>query len=145
MPYLRDTACRLAKSAIGIPYIWGGNRPAEGLDCSGFVIWVLQVTGALGPDDFTAQSLFRTFIADSPGFPINPLHGNLAFYGERSGQIEHVMLTLGGGEVIGACGGSRKCLTREFALNIGAKVQKKYLQYRSDLVAVFPVHYPDEE
>ena len=38
----RETIVRLAKSLIGVPYLWGG-RSAFGFDCSGFVQMIMKV------------------------------------------------------------------------------------------------------
>lgn len=143
-PQLRKAAVRLAQSAQGIPYIWGGNRPADGFDCSGFVIWIFQTLGVIASGDWTAQGLHDMLTAGAAGLTLDPTEGNLAFYGEQPSRITHVMMTIGAGQVIGACGGGKKNLQRDYSLNNGAKVQTKYLRYRSDLIDVLPVRYPDE-
>ena len=34
-----------AQQYLGIPYVYGGNTPSTGLDCSGYVRWVLNQSG----------------------------------------------------------------------------------------------------
>ena len=31
-----------SKKYLGVPYVWGGENPEEGFDCSGYVQWVLK-------------------------------------------------------------------------------------------------------
>jgi cell wall-associated NlpC family hydrolase len=38
----RGDAVRLAKSFVGMPYIWGGTDPNRGFDCSGFTQYVYK-------------------------------------------------------------------------------------------------------
>lgn len=33
----REALLRVARPMLGTPYVWGGNVPGKGLDCSGFV------------------------------------------------------------------------------------------------------------
>ncbi len=44
-----------AKRQIGIPYLWGGNAPERGFDCSGLVWWVYQRHGIAIPRVTQAQ------------------------------------------------------------------------------------------
>ena len=37
---------REAEKYLGKPYVWGGSTPQTGFDCSGYVCWVLNQTGA---------------------------------------------------------------------------------------------------
>lgn len=42
---LADSILNYAESFEGVPYIWGGNEPSPGFDCSGFVCYVYKKYG----------------------------------------------------------------------------------------------------
>lgn len=141
---IRDVIVRLALSARGIPYIWGGATPAHGLDCSGFVVWLLQTAGVLHSGDWTAQALTNVFGPPSPALHNEHITGNLAVYGGNRLDITHIMMTTGDNQVTGASGGNRKTTTRAAAEQIGAQVLNHDLHYRKDLVGILAIPYPDE-
>ncbi len=39
---LADSIVNFAKTFIGTPYVWGGNNPEGGFDCSGFICYVYK-------------------------------------------------------------------------------------------------------
>ena len=39
----------IAKTQLGVPYVWGGTSPSPGFDCSGFVQWVYKQVGVSLP------------------------------------------------------------------------------------------------
>lgn len=41
-----ESMMKVAYSYLGGRYVWGGKSPAEGMDCSGFVGWVIRTSGA---------------------------------------------------------------------------------------------------
>ena len=50
IPYkTRQDIVRYGASAIGSPYIWGGDDPT-GLDCSGLVVEIATLAGPTAPD-----------------------------------------------------------------------------------------------
>ena len=53
-------AVSAARSAIGIPYRYGGTSPATGFDCSGLVCWAYQHEGIRLPRSARDQLTFGT-------------------------------------------------------------------------------------
>lgn len=85
-----------ASRVIGVPYVWGGQDPAVGFDCSGLVWWAYRQAGFSVPRTTTGQI--------AAGRPVN-LHelvpGDLLF--SRGGAVGavrdlgHVAIYAGGG------------------------------------------------
>lgn len=141
---IRDVIVRLAVSAQGIPYIWAGATPAEGLDCSGFVVWLLRVAGVLRTGDWTAQGLTNIWGPPFTHSLDRARPGDLIVYGKDNLSITHIMMILDAESVIGSSGGGPRTLTRANAEQIGAGVHTRPLDYRKDRVGFLTIRYPDE-
>ncbi len=88
-------AVAAAESQIGVPYVWGGESPGVGFDCSGLTAWAWGQAGVSLPHFSGAQ------MADSTPVPISDLQpGDLLFYGPGGGT--HVAMYIGGGQMIEA-------------------------------------------
>lgn len=88
-------AVRAAESQLGVPYVWGGESPGVGFDCSGLTAWAWGQAGVYLPHYSGAQ------MADSTPVPVSDLQpGDLLFYGP--GGSQHVAMYVGGGEMIEA-------------------------------------------
>jgi cell wall-associated NlpC family hydrolase len=88
-------AVAAAESQIGVPYVWGGESPGRGFDCSGLVAWAWGQAGVSLPHFSGAQ------MSDSAPVPVSDLQpGDLLFYGP--GGDNHVAMYVGGGEMIEA-------------------------------------------
>lgn len=87
-------AAEYALNFIGTPYVWGGNDPNRGVDCSGLV---QQMFGAIG------QHLPRTAAEQvNVGTPITRLQDlqkgdRLYFWDSKRGKVGHTGIYLGGG------------------------------------------------
>ena len=86
-----------AKQFLGNPYVWGGTSLTKGADCSGFVLSVYKKFGVSLPHYSGSQANSGTKISASELKP-----GDLVFYGNSSGTINHVAIYIGGGQVIHA-------------------------------------------
>lgn len=86
-----------AKQFLGNPYVWGGTSLTKGTDCSGFVMGVYKHFGITLSHSSRAQAGEGTKISYSE---IQP--GDLVFYANSSGTINHVAIYIGGGRVISA-------------------------------------------
>ena len=92
-------AINFACGQRGLPYVWGGNGPADGgFDCSGLTVAAYGAAGITLPR--TADAQFRA----GPRVPNRQLllPGDLVFYGTTTTYIHHVGLYLGGGLMIDA-------------------------------------------
>lgn len=86
-----------AKQFLGNPYVWGGTSLTKGADCSGFVLSVFKKFGVKLPHHSGSQAKMGTKIKTSELQP-----GDLLFYANSSGTINHVALYIGNGRVIHA-------------------------------------------
>jgi len=87
-----------ALSLVGIDYLYGGESPERGLDCSGLIRYVFQhVTGVTLPR--TAQELSRIG-KDIRAADLEP--GDLVFFNTRRFAFSHVGIYLGNDRFIHA-------------------------------------------
>jgi cell wall-associated NlpC family hydrolase len=90
-----EGAVQAAESQLGVPYVWGGETPGVGFDCSGLTAWSWGQVGVPLPHFSGAQ------MADSTPVPVSDLQpGDLLFYGP--GGSDHVAMYVGGGSMIEA-------------------------------------------
>lgn len=91
------TALGFATAQLGAPYRWGGTGP-DGYDCSGLVQAAYRAAGVDLPR--VAQAQYDAGPPVGPATP--PLPGDLVFFGSSPGDVTHVGLYVGGGEMIDA-------------------------------------------
>ncbi|MCL6517339.1 NlpC/P60 family protein [Alicyclobacillus sp.] len=95
-----DAILATAQSLIGVPYQWGGDSPATGFDCSGFVQYVFGQNGISLPRESHDQATVGTFV------PANQLRkGDLLFFtgtypSNWPNGVTHVAIYLGNGDMI---------------------------------------------
>lgn len=73
-------ALKHGESQLGLPYIWGGETPGVGFDCSGLTQWMYRSVGVYIPR--TTESQFR-ICELAKGSPL--LRGDLMFMGGSDG------------------------------------------------------------
>ena len=95
-----------AKTLLGKPYVWGAQGP-NSFDCSGFTYYVFKnKAGIVLPRTSSAQSKYGTSVSWS-----NLRAGDLMFFdtnGANNGQVSHVGLYIGNGQMIHASSSQRK-------------------------------------
>lgn len=130
----------LMKSQLGKPYIYGGNNPLTGFDCSGYVQWVLRSCGMDPPGRQNAQMLYDFFEPNSEknSFTL----GALVFYGKSVRAIDHIAILVDQYRVIEAGGGDSTTKTvNDALLRSDACVRERLIDYRSDRVAILKPRY----
>lgn len=78
-------------------YQWGGTVLGQGVDCSGFTMAVMAKFGISLPHSSSAQAGYGRRIDPSQAQP-----GDLLFYSNIGGPINHVAIYIGNGQIIHA-------------------------------------------
>ena len=94
---LRSRVVNYAMQFLGNPYVWGGTSLTKGADCSGFTMSVMKNFGISLPHYSGDQAKRGTRIKSSQMRP-----GDLIFYGNSRGKINHVVMYIGNGQIIHA-------------------------------------------
>ena len=94
---LRSRIVNYAMKFLGNPYVWGGTSLTKGADCSGFTMSVMKNFGICLPHYSGSQAKSGKRIKSSEMRP-----GDLVFYGNSRGKINHVAMYIGNGQVINA-------------------------------------------
>lgn len=113
-----------AHNLIGTPYVWGGNTPAQGLDCSGLLYYIQKKAGS-EVEDMTASgySMIGKNIDIGQKKP-----GDFLFFGR---PVTHCAIYVGNGYMIESRGGRKNT-----ADNPGMGVVKSLVSRRSDLSCI---------
>jgi len=93
----RNKIVNYACQFVGNPYVWGGTSLTHGCDCSGFVQSVLKNFGIYLPRVSRDQAGSGSKVSSDSMKP-----GDLIFYANRSGTINHVGMYIGNGQVVNA-------------------------------------------
>lgn len=93
----RQNVVNYALQFVGNPYVYGGTSLTNGTDCSGFTMRVYEHFGYYIPRVASAQMNALSSVDLSA---IQP--GDLLFYRGSDGDIGHVTMYIGGGQVVHA-------------------------------------------
>ena len=87
-------AVQAAVSQLGVPYVFGGEQPGVGFDCSGLVQWAWGQAGVTIPRTTETQWPALTHVSLDALEP-----GDLLFYYNLDGddQVDHVVMYAGSG------------------------------------------------
>ena len=88
-----------ANRYIGVPYVWGGNTPESGFDCSGFTRYVFARQGITLPRTSREQARAGQGVALDFGAL---LPGDILLFAEPDQAISHVAIYVGSGRIIHA-------------------------------------------
>lgn len=113
-----------ATNLIGTPYVWGGNTPAQGLDCSGLLYYIQKKAGS-EVEDMTASG-YSTIGKKIDIGQKKP--GDFLFFGR---PVTHCAIYVGNEYMIESRGGRKNT-----ASNPGIGVVKSLVSRRSDLSCI---------
>lgn len=113
-----------ATNLIGTPYVWGGNTPAQGLDCSGLLYYIQKKAGS-DVRDMTASGYSEVGKKIGIG---QKKPGDFLFFGR---PVTHCAIYVGNGYMIESRGGRKNT-----AENPGMGVVKSPVSRRSDLSCI---------
>jgi len=90
-PTPRERIVSASLNALGVPYAWGGDKPDEGFDCSGLVLFVFRKAAGL-------DLPHRARLQRKLGKPVSLAKlepGDLVFFNTRGNPASHVGIYIG--------------------------------------------------
>ena len=128
----RKIVREVAFAFLGKPYLWGGDDPLKGFDCSGFCIEVLKSVGILPrKGDWTAQMLWDKFKTCEVS---GPYEGCLVFWTNSAGnKVIHIEYAIDSKLCIGASGGGSRTIDKEAAIDQNAYVKVRPWNSRGNI------------
>jgi cell wall-associated NlpC family hydrolase len=94
---LRNDIVSYALKFVGNPYVWGGESLTGGADCSGFVRSIYAGFGYSIPRVSRDQARYGQKVSEGDLRP-----GDLIFYANSSGTVNHVAMYIGNGMIVQA-------------------------------------------
>ena len=94
---IRNSLVNYALQFVGNPYVWGGTSLTNGCDCSGFTMQIMKEYGVSLPHYSGSQAQMGTKVTSDSMRP-----GDLIFYANSSGTINHVAIYIGNGQIVHA-------------------------------------------
>lgn len=95
---LRNKVVNYGLQFVGGRYVWGGTNPNTGADCSGFVQYVMRnAAGVSLPRTSREQAKVGRAVKSNEMVP-----GDLIFYTNKSGTVNHVAMYIGNGQIVHA-------------------------------------------
>jgi cell wall-associated NlpC family hydrolase len=105
-----------ALAQVGTPYVWGGETPGVGFDCSGLVQAAYKVAGITLPR--VAQDQYNATMKLTPDDPLEP--GDLVFFGGSTTDVTHVGIYIGNGQMVDAPYTGADVRVESFPTTVGA-------------------------
>jgi len=93
----RQQIVNYALQFLGNPYVWGGTSLTNGCDCSGFTMRIMEKYGVGLPHYSGSQAGYGVKVTSDSMRP-----GDLVFYSNSGGSINHVGIYIGGGQIVAA-------------------------------------------
>ena len=122
---------QLALHLVGPPYLWGGDDPMSGFDCSGLCIELLKTVGILPrAGDWTAHGLMTQFSWQVVPSTEPRQVGQLVFWGShgKATHVEMVYAVVGGLVItVGASGGGSATNSQQVAVRQNAYIKLRPL------------------
>jgi len=98
---LRQEVASYALNFVGNPYKWGGTSLTNGADCSGFVQSIYKQFGYEIPRVSKDQAKSAGYCNVKPDLE-HLLPGDLIFYTDKRGVVNHVAMYIGNGQIVHA-------------------------------------------
>ena len=144
---LREAFVGVAERQLGLPYIWGGDDPIKGWDCSGLVVECGLSVG-LFPAGFDSTAAGVYALGARMGGIVGPpgKRGDLMFFSRANDyrRIHHVGILIGNGLLIEAGGGRSNTTDSTVAAQQNAYVRirpaasRGFYTFFCDLLSVGP-------